>query len=160
MIAALLGCAALAAAAGDAPKGASESIVLQGAEVDAGDGNVFKPGTVVITDGRISAVGPTASAPSGARIVDCQKLVLTAGLVDAASQLGTFRFEGFSEQASEVIRQQQTSEPGNYIGYYDDVYKFLTGKAPNPVPPGDGIKTIRIIDAALESSAQGKVISL
>src|SRR5436190_3328760 len=65
-----------------------------------------------------------------------------------------------TEINGEVIRQQQTSEPGNYMGYYDDVHKFLTGKAPNPVPPEDGIKTIRIIEAALESSAQGKVIPL
>jgi scyllo-inositol 2-dehydrogenase (NADP+) len=65
-----------------------------------------------------------------------------------------------TEINGEVVRQQQISEPGNYMGYYDDVYKFLTGKAPNPVPAEDGIKTIRIIEAALESAAQGKVISL
>ena len=65
-----------------------------------------------------------------------------------------------TEINGEVIRQQQTSEPGNYMGYYDDVCKFLNGKAPNPVPAEDGIKTIRIIEAALESAAQGKVISL
>jgi scyllo-inositol 2-dehydrogenase (NADP+) len=65
-----------------------------------------------------------------------------------------------TEINGEVIRKQQTSEPGNYMGYYDDVYQFLTGKAPNPVPAEDGIKTIRIIEAALESAALGKVISL
>jgi len=65
-----------------------------------------------------------------------------------------------TEINGEVVRKQQTSEPGNYMGYYDDVYKFLTGSAPNPVPAEDGIKTIRIIEAALESAALGKVISL
>jgi len=65
-----------------------------------------------------------------------------------------------TEINGQVVRQQQTSEPGNYIGYYDDVYKFLLGKAPNPVPPEDGIKTIRIIEAALESAALGKMIAL
>ncbi len=65
-----------------------------------------------------------------------------------------------TEINGEVIRRQQTSEPGNYIEYYDDVWKFLTGKGPNPVPGEDGIKTIRIIEAALESAAKGRVVSL
>jgi scyllo-inositol 2-dehydrogenase (NADP+) len=65
-----------------------------------------------------------------------------------------------TEINGEVVRKQQTSEPGNYMRYYDDVYKFLTGQAPNPVPAEDGIKTIRIIEAALESATQGKVVSL
>jgi len=46
------------------------------------------------------------------------------------------------------------------MGYYDDVYKALTGKAPNPVPAEDGIKTIKIIEAALQSSKEGKMILL
>jgi len=147
MIAAFIGCAALAAAAGDAPKGASESIVLQGAEVDAGDGNVFKPGTVVVTDGRISAVGPTVAAPSGARIIDCEKLVLTAGLVDAASQLGTFRFEGFSEQASEVIPQLDAADA---IDYFSKDFEQLVR---------DGVTTIYVTgEAASVISSRGAAV--
>lgn len=64
-----------------------------------------------------------------------------------------------TEINGEEIRKHQTSTPGNYMGYYDDLHKSLTGKAPNPVPPEDGIKTIRIIEAALESAAEGKIIS-
>jgi len=44
------------------------------------------------------------------------------------------------------------------MGYYDDVYKALTGVARNPVPAEDGVKTIRIIEAALQSSAEGEVV--
>ena len=46
------------------------------------------------------------------------------------------------------------------MGYYDDLYKTLTGKAPNPVPAEDGIKTIKIIEAALQSAKEGKIIHL
>lgn len=45
------------------------------------------------------------------------------------------------------------------MGYYDDVYKALTGQGPNPVPAADGILNTRIIEAALESSATGKVVN-
>jgi scyllo-inositol 2-dehydrogenase (NADP+) len=63
-----------------------------------------------------------------------------------------------TEINGEVIYSHLTSTPGNYMGYYDDLHKALTGHAPNPVPPADGIKTIRIIEAALQSAAEGKVV--
>jgi len=63
-----------------------------------------------------------------------------------------------TEIYGEVIRSHLTSTPGNYMGYYDDVYKALTAGAPNPVPAEDGIKTIRIIEAARQSSAEGKTV--
>ena len=65
-----------------------------------------------------------------------------------------------TEIEGKVIRKELTSTPGNYMGYYDDVYNALTGKAPNPVPAEDGIKTIKIIEAALKSAAEGKIINL
>lgn len=65
-----------------------------------------------------------------------------------------------TEINGEVIRKETTSSPGNYMGYYDDVYKALTGQGPNPVPAADGIKNMRIIEAALESFASGKIVSL
>jgi len=65
-----------------------------------------------------------------------------------------------TEINGEVVRQETTSGPGNYMGYYDDVYKALTGAGPNPVPAADGIRNMKIIDAALESVREGKVVSL
>ena len=64
-----------------------------------------------------------------------------------------------TEINGEVIRKETTSSPGNYMGYYDDVYKALTGQGPNPVPAADGINNMRIIEAALESFASGKIVS-
>jgi scyllo-inositol 2-dehydrogenase (NADP+) len=58
------------------------------------------------------------------------------------------------------LRKECTSTPGNYMGYYDDLYKAITGKGPNPVPGADALKTTRIIETALRSAAEGKVISL
>lgn len=59
-----------------------------------------------------------------------------------------------------VTRQQTISQPGNYMYYFDDVYKALTGQGPNPVPAADGVKTIRIIDAAWKSSREGRLVEL
>jgi len=65
-----------------------------------------------------------------------------------------------TEINGEVTRSETTSSPGNYMGYYDDVYKALTGQGPNPVPAADGIMNTRIIEAALESVKEGRVINL
>jgi len=63
-----------------------------------------------------------------------------------------------TEINGEVVRKETTSSPGNYMGYYDDVYKALTGKGPNPVPAADGIMNTRIIEAALESVKEKRVV--
>ena len=64
-----------------------------------------------------------------------------------------------TEINGEVIRKETTSSPGNYMGYYDDVYKALTGQGSNPVPAADGINNMRIIEVALQSVAEKKVIN-
>ncbi|MBS1653875.1 MAG: oxidoreductase, partial [Bacteroidetes bacterium] len=65
-----------------------------------------------------------------------------------------------TEINGEEVKQQTISSPGNYMYYFDDVYKALTGQGPNPVPAEDGVKTIRIIEAALKSAAEGRVVVL
>lgn len=65
-----------------------------------------------------------------------------------------------TEINGEVVRKETTSTPGNYMGYYDDVYKALTGQGPNPVPAADGINNMRIIEAAWESMRDRKVVTL
>lgn len=65
-----------------------------------------------------------------------------------------------TEINGDLMRQETQSSPGNYMGYYDDVYKALTGQGPNPVPAADGIKNMRIIEAALESVKEGRIVKL
>lgn len=59
-----------------------------------------------------------------------------------------------------VIRKETTMIPGNYMDFFDDLCKFLSGQRKNPVPPEDGLKTIQIIEAAFRSANEGRVISL
>lgn len=95
---------------------------------------------------------------------DLQEIQLNAGAVPSLESWcpSSEKPDGLlhTEIKGEVVRKETTSSPGNYMGYYDDLYKALTGQGPNPVPAADGIKTIRIIEAALESVAQKKVILL
>lgn len=58
------------------------------------------------------------------------------------------------------IREQRTAAPGNYMDYFEDVYQAITNGAPNPVPGEDGVKVIRILEAAKQSARENKVIPL
>jgi len=58
------------------------------------------------------------------------------------------------------IREERTSSPGNYMLYFDDVYKAIHKTIPNPVPGTDGVKIIRIIEAAKKSAKEGKIINV
>lgn len=65
-----------------------------------------------------------------------------------------------TEINNEIVRKPLTSTPGNYMGYFDDVYKSLTQNATNPVPGEDGVKVIKIIEAAEQSAKEKRVINL
>jgi scyllo-inositol 2-dehydrogenase (NADP+) len=58
------------------------------------------------------------------------------------------------------IREERTSPAGNYMFYFEDVYKAMHGEIPNPVPGIDGVKIIRIIEKAKQSAAEKRIISL
>jgi imidazolonepropionase-like amidohydrolase len=72
---------------------AQTSIVLRGARiVDGLGGDPIDNGSIVISDGRIAAVGPAASTtpPAGAEIVDYSGKTIIPGLISAHSHVGIF----------------------------------------------------------------------
>lgn len=60
----------------------------------------------------------------------------------------------------EPVRKETRSVMGNYMDFYEDVFPALVNGSPNPVPAADAVLTMRIIDAALQSSAERKVVTL
>jgi scyllo-inositol 2-dehydrogenase (NADP+) len=65
-----------------------------------------------------------------------------------------------TEINGEVIRKEMTSPPGNYMDYFTGIHKALTGQAGNPVPAADAIQTAEIIEAAVQSAKEKRVVSL
>lgn len=65
-----------------------------------------------------------------------------------------------TEKNGNVIREKIKSLPGNYYDYYDEVYKALTEGIPMPVTADDGINVMRIIESAIQSCNEKKVIYL
>ena len=95
---------------------------------------------------------------------DIQEADLLAGKKPGGSDWG---IEPESEQGllhterdGEVIKEHITSSKGNYGDYYEGVYQALTTDQPMQVSADEGIRTIVIIEAAVKSNKERKVIEL
>ncbi|KQT23863.1 oxidoreductase [Chryseobacterium sp. Leaf405] len=52
------------------------------------------------------------------------------------------------------------SDPGNYMDYYQNIYEHIVFGYYLPSPGGEVIQNMKIIDAAWESSKEGKIVAL
>lgn len=93
---------------------------------------------------------------------DVQETNLVAGKVPNTSDWGTEPESEsgllHTEKNGIVIREKVHSLQGNYYDYYDGVYKALTSNVPMPVTADDGINVMRIIEAAIQSSDEKKLV--
>jgi imidazolonepropionase-like amidohydrolase len=74
--------------ASGAARAQEQSIAIQNARVVTVDGPTLERGTVVITGGRIAAVGADVAPPAGATVIDAAGKTLYPGLVDGLTTLG------------------------------------------------------------------------
>ena len=71
-----------------APAARSEVYALVGGRIVTVSGPTHDRGTLVMRDGVIEAVGPSAAVPPDARVIRADNLVLTPGLIDGFSGTG------------------------------------------------------------------------
>src|SRR5437763_1100370 len=68
--------------------GEAQTVVITGGKVYPVSGPAIENGTVVITNGRITAVGANVPIPGGARRIDATGKIVTPGFVNSSTQLG------------------------------------------------------------------------
>lgn len=95
---------------------------------------------------------------------DVQEEILSQGKLPKGTDWGR---EPSSEQGllhtnmnGENIRKHIPSLQGNYMQYYEGLYRAMRHGAPLPVSAGDGIRTMTIIELARQSSRERKVIDI
>jgi imidazolonepropionase-like amidohydrolase len=66
----------------------SRTYAIRNARIVTVTGPVIEKGTVVISNGRITAVGASVAVPQGATSIDATGLSIYPGLIDAGSELG------------------------------------------------------------------------
>ena len=79
-----------------APSGAT---LIRNATILTGTGERIERGSLLIEDGKISAVGANVSVPTGATVIDAAGKWVTPGVIDTHSHLGVYASPGVSMQA-------------------------------------------------------------
>ena len=64
-----------------------------------------------------------------------------------------------TEKENKVIREYIAPLPGNYMEYFDQMYRAIRQNEPVPVSAEEGLEVIRMIETALKSNSERKVIN-
>ncbi len=105
MVFAVLGGMALLPATGQEKK-APKSYVLKAARMFDGKSNALvSPGLVVVSDGKIVAVGAGAEAPAGAQVIDFGDATLLPGFIDAHTHLTMMYREDYARAALDGLQK-------------------------------------------------------
>jgi len=92
----------------------AETVAITNAKIETvGPAGEIANGTVVIKDGRISAVGAGVKAPAGARIIDAEGKVVTPGLIAASTNLTVAEVDG--------VKETRDDQSGGKLGAAFDV---------------------------------------
>lgn len=97
---------------------AARTYALTHARIVVAPGRVIERGNVIVRNGRITAVGPNATVPADARVLDLSGSTIYPGLIDAASGLGMPRVRpagqaapGGPPTALQQAAQRSSAEP-------------------------------------------------
>ncbi|MBI9039897.1 MAG: Gfo/Idh/MocA family oxidoreductase [Lutibacter sp.] len=95
---------------------------------------------------------------------DVQEVDLQAGKMPNSESWGTepAAEKGLlhTEIGGKIIKEHITSSNGNYMEYYDGIYETIRNNKPVPVTGTEGRNVIKIIEAAIKSNKEKKVINL
>jgi imidazolonepropionase-like amidohydrolase len=155
----LLPVAALLAAA---PALAAQTVAIEGGDVYTAAGTPIRGGTVVIVDGRITAVGMNVAVPAGARRIDARGKWVTPGLIESNTQLGLREVEGLAETNDAEIRDvAQQGAPADQVQAAFNVSEGLNPRSMViPVTRIAGITTAVTRPSGSLISGQGAMIDM
>lgn len=131
----------------------AQRVILRAATIHTVSGASFTPGEVLISNGRIIAVGQVITTPDAAQIIDLKGLQLYPGLIAANTSLGLTEISG-------VRATQDTTEVGNFT---PDVQSWIAVNPDSeliPVARAGGITHVQVTPQGGTISGQSGVIAL
>ena len=146
---------AVAAAIVTAMPAAAQTIAITGGRVFPVSGPAIDGGTVIITNGRITAVGSNVAIPAGAQRIDAAGKWVTPGFINSSTQLGVV-------EVSQVSNTRDMAARGK-----DNIAAAFTvweGFNPNSVmlapARNEGITTVAVIPAGGLVSGQAALLNV
>jgi imidazolonepropionase-like amidohydrolase len=128
--------------------------VIRNAHIVPVTGPDIENGTIVVRDGKISAVGSNVSAPSGAQSIDAGGLFIYPGMIDAGTSLGLVEI---GQGASGTV---DTSELGDLNPNSRAIVAVNPHSAHVAVTRVDGVTTVVTLPTGGLISGQAAVINL
>ncbi|MEO8077083.1 MAG: amidohydrolase family protein [Acidobacteriota bacterium] len=119
-----------------------ETIAITNARVLPVSGPAIDRGTVVMTGGKIVAVGANLQPPAGARIIDGAGKVVTPGWIESATQIGIVEIAGGAKGTDD----QSTSDAG-LTAAFNVVDAFNGETTVIPVTRAEGITSAVVMPA-------------
>lgn len=93
---------------------------------------------------------------------DVQESDLIAGKIPGSENWGiepdTEKGLLYAEKNNEVTEELIAAPPGNYMQYFDQMYRAIRFDEPVPVTAEDGLEVIKVIEAALKSNEERRVL--
>lgn len=143
----------------------AQSIAITGATVYPVSGPKLENATVLIRDGKITAVGTNVTIPADAKRIDARGKVVTPGLIHPATQagLGVGRAADWNDADEDYTAIAGTSD-ANRQGDIKPSFNVLEGIDPQavaiPVTRTGGVTTVLSLPGSGMVAGQGVVIDL
>ena len=130
-----------------------ETYAIRNARIVPVKGTVIENGTVLISNGKITAVGPNVAVPSGAKVINASGLSVYPGMIDAGTTLGLV-------EISSVAGTVDTAETGdNNANIHVDV-AIQADSSHVGVSRVNGITTVLTAPRGGQISGQSALINL
>ncbi len=136
--------------------GDAQTIAITGGKVYPVSGPPIENGTVLIRDGRITAVGANVAVPDGATRIDATGKWVTPGLINGNTNLGVVEISAVSETRNESARPGEDNVAAAFT-----IWEGLNpASVLIPATREDGITTVVINPGAGLIAGQSAVVDL
>lgn len=119
---------------GQIPKAESGSFALTNATIETITNGTIENGTIIISKGMITEVGPNVSIPADAKTIDCSGLTIYPGMIDAGTQIGLV-------EVGSDPRTRDNSEIGEVIPHIQALTAVNPSSVVLPVTRVNGVTT-------------------
>ena len=143
----------------------AQSIAITNARIHTMAGPVIERGTVVFSNGTITAVGTNVSVPAGARVIDGTGKVVTPGFIDSSTGLGTVEIDADDPSNDQSVTGDHITAAFNVADNLNPLSTLLPvtrveGITRAVVVPGNGSTIIKGQGVLIDLGVQGTELTV
>jgi imidazolonepropionase-like amidohydrolase len=142
-----------------------QTFAITNAKIHTVSGTVIESGTIIIRDGRITAVSAAVQLPADTRVIDASGKIVTPGFLDSSTALGTVEIGaavGTNDQASTTDRITAAFNPLDNLNPFSTLIPItrVEGITRAVVAPGAGASFIAGQGLLIDLGNQGTNVTV